>query len=134
MTREIKFRAWDGSKMHHEGVVMYLGEAWIEKLSFESDKILLESTNPCVHMQFTGLLDKNGKEIYEGDILEFETPGGTRRPYVEYQSDLAAFVLDYWKKGKQESRGDFLHEVVEGIENEVEIIGNVHENPELLSN
>lgn len=82
--------------------------------------------------QCTGIEDKDGKEIYSGDIVEFETPGGRQRPYVAYQENLAAFILDYWINGQKKSLGDFLYEIVRGVENMVEVIGNVHDNPELL--
>lgn len=80
--------------------------------------------NDTVVMQFTGLIDKNGKEIYEGDI-------------VAYDGNCVARVE--WE------RGGFLFKFVDGIEHPspnfwheptdepiTEVIGNIYENPSLL--
>jgi hypothetical protein len=71
-------------------------------------------------MQFTGLLDKNGKEIYEGDIFE------------------GSFSSVYKVKWDDETCSWYVHDVTRGlgfplrkIEN-LEIIGNIYENPELI--
>ena len=96
--------------------------------------------------QYTGLKDKNGKEIYEGDILCLQVPDGTIRHFVIEWADedrilrpLSDFVPDgnpirisgwcfNW-------RGYRLYPtVIDGVpDNEVmEIIGNIHDNPELM--
>lgn len=64
-------------------------------------------------MQFTGLHDKNGKEIWEGDIVD----DGVSRQTVRYDPHLAMFILD---------NNDNLNP-------DLEVIGNIHENPELLN-
>lgn len=75
-------------------------------------------------MQFTGLHDKNGKEIYEGDILKLHQPMYTGRSggYIEFSEPLGAFVIKMpgavfmnWENKKF-----------------YEVIGNIYENPELL--
>ena len=70
-------------------------------------------------MQFTGLTDKNGKEIYEGDIVR--TTGWP-------DGDPVYWVDGRFCVGQPSNLADFLGSIAEGCE----IIGNIYENPELL--
>jgi uncharacterized phage protein (TIGR01671 family) len=85
---------------------------------------------PVTVMQFTGLVDKNGKEIYEGDILNFEN----KFTYdVRYED--AKFVCHHVKGNGWGKWGD-LHRFFDPdflVYGGVEVIGNIYEHPELLS-
>ncbi len=112
--REIKFRAWDKIEK-----IMYLDVQ--DEYDFicgskiaESFGELLEDEDFIV-MQFTGLKDKNGKEIFEGDIL-FD---GTVKSFVIWKEEESMFGIN---NGKYEL----------GYYNNWEVIGNIYENPELL--
>lgn len=116
MTREIKFRAWDGEKMHEKW-------CYFEKHSDDSIGVHDLMTKAIAVMQFTGLHDKNGKEIYEGDIIDF---GGLKPIEIIWRN--------YGFKSKlipfENSEPIILTQ--EGFTAFGEIIGNIYENPELL--
>jgi len=107
MNREIEFRAWehDRKKMCY-GYQYNIGDA-------EQNKYPL--------MQFTGLKDKNGKEIYEGDIVSHLHSADTC--VVVFQKETAMFLA--------EEIGD--EKLGFGIEDVTEVIGNIYENADLLS-
>lgn len=111
--REIKFRAWlpDIQMMNNwmSGVDGGTKEN-IESYLDDPDSIL---------MQYTGLKDKNGKEIYEGDIVHFKTKGGNEMTYDVRYSDYHA--------GFKPTR------LTQTNYQEITVIGNIYENPELLT-
>jgi len=98
-------------------------------------------------MQFTGLLDKNGKEIYEGDIVrilytDWASQSDYSIPLEEYKKSISKIGKIEWNEdaywclnfGKSGYGDDDIGGLHEGPHGEKEIIGNIYENPELLSN
>ena len=119
--REIKFRAW-----YEKFNEMYI----VKGIDFQSemayfDKYNYRSIYDIELMQYTGLKDKNGKEIYEGDIL---SDGNIKKPHkvvFENGSFRAEFKGDF-----DEYSFDLIDVVAQGCE----IVGNIYENPELMEN
>lgn len=126
MTREIKFRCWD--KTHNE---MFFIE---DIFRIKNSKFIENCRNGlCEVMQYTGLLDKNGKEIYEGDILQEKIVNqhGTFKKvfaFPDYES-FSGGGMDYGIVGVGYSWED-----TDPEPENCEIIGNIYENPELLTN
>ena len=116
--REIKFRAWDKrqQKWYHKVI------EWVFGKPRGSIGQLPELPEGIVLMQYTGLRDKNGKEIYEGDIVNL-IPNG----YVPIMAEVritTSGVIYY----------DTDVEVAGATWGEVKVIGNIYKNPELLQN
>lgn len=126
--REIKFRAWDlkNDKMRDWDDVKY---SWAFSVLGESDK--------QIWMQFTGLKDKNGKEIYEGDIFQCRSGDNKADMQGEIYFDEGCFRMKYgYQKPREGQKTDyFLSSVIENDgAKEIEVIGNIYENSELLTN
>lgn len=128
MKREIKFR---GKRVRTEDPLeRWIEGSYVEYTNIRDEKIIkimsqsgyMNDINPETVGQFTGLCDKNGKEIYEGDIVECN--GDICK--VMYSNHYAGFALD--KKGWL-----YLHFFGEAFSNEdCLVIGNIHDNIELL--
>ena len=138
--REIKFRAWTiggvyPDTMLHQQDVDDEGEVWFTgippdmtgRVHYLFGDVL--DVKECVLMQYTGLKDKNGKEIYEGDIVQVNHPHKNRK----YRGQVI------WNEYRWTGKDFFFPHLdvpqdlfCEGTEY-IEVIGNIYENPELLS-
>jgi len=122
--REIKFRAWDRAALKMSPEFNLFGEftllgaihCWQDESKIEGSS--LERLNDLEIMQYTGLKDKNGKEIYEGDVVESPFTGDPVQ--VVWCGAFAQFTF-----GGAEFN-------VESSPNNIEVIGNIYENPELI--
>lgn len=121
MTRPIKFRAWDGvtKKMYYnaeDGVT-------IDESTFSFGELARGGQDSIALMQFTGLLDKNGKEIYEGDVLRCAyTPDSGVTGVAVFETSHGYGIRD----NKNAWQGQL------GAKSSMEIIGNIYENPSLI--
>lgn len=131
--REIKFRG--KTEIHfpdNKGNVVIPKDKWIYGgIVYDTDRIWIDTpyygqiiVNKDTIGQYTGLHDKNGKEIYEGDIIQYED---ITKGLVRYSEKYAQYVLVNTGSVKDEFEplGDYNIEVFE-------IIGNEYDNPELL--
>lgn len=132
MNREIKFRAWDNinkSWLSENELVIYKGKVlcnivdskknWQEELGFMEG----------IHLQqYTGLIDKHGKDIFEGDIVTFKINGVPQRSFYDENINREIW-FDTERSGFHIGRFTSL---LRSDEPHIEVIGNIWENPELL--
>ncbi|MEK3867661.1 YopX family protein [Paenibacillus sp. FSL H7-0716] len=133
MGREIKFQVWDNenkcffkdTNLAYNGVIEQLLISPAGDINFRKmDGMYHESMFPgrFVLRQYTGLKDKNGREIYEGDFIQNENTIGE----IEWVQEHCAFMAF--------TRNPSFYRYLEsdGQLNLTEIIGNIYENPELI--
>lgn len=125
--REIKFRAWDGRHIAEVIGIKFSADLTPHSvLTVISPNMVYESIAEIKLMQFTNLLDKNDKEVFESDILkdnygttyiveweEEQTPGFHLTPIDEPKVQIEEYKL--WRDSDR-----------------IEVIGNIYENPELI--
>jgi len=109
--RILKFRVWD-DKYH----------CW------DNTSLFLYPNTPLLKQgrtiqQFTGLIDSNGKEVYEGDIVRYRD----KLAEIKYETDRGSFIIE-WKWDKNQHS----HDLTCDSAMECRVIGNIFENPELL--
>lgn len=138
--RIIKFRAWDTQRQRIVGVdILAFGEekpyiivdedsVWNEDPETGEAECLIPMIDVEL-MQFTGLKDKNGKEIYFGDICKYEDESGKSqvgivKDYGYFKGYIEAIGGD--EEGNQDLE---LHDL---YQDNYEVIGNIYENKELL--
>jgi hypothetical protein len=107
--REIKFRAW-----HLNILVM---ENNVHQLDRFSE--IIASPEKYELMQYAGLKDKNGKEIYEGDIVQRGIVMFDRGKFQGFYYESGGGIAERWEDDLYQERN-------------IEVLGNIYENPELL--
>jgi uncharacterized phage protein (TIGR01671 family) len=138
MNRSIKFRTWDTENKEFSewtnrdpffstshGQIFFWERTRKEDRSYDGDIIIEDTGNRFILQQFTGLQDKNGKEVFEGDILQYRD-GSHQAPYydkvvVEWISENDGYDYSGWKLTDNFLQGG-----------QFKVIGNIFENPDLL--
>lgn len=129
--RPIKFRAWDKDKKQMLIVDdldgLRTGNPIVCVSSNMDGTLPLESLGRIPIMQFTGLLDKNGKEVYEGDIVECQIRNRmTHKGEVLWDQGSAMFRIQFINENGGISWSAYRSDL------KCKVIGNIYENPELL--
>lgn len=120
--REILFRGKPLGDLHGKFIYGSLGVldtdlcAIYHCFEFKDDEMELVYINTVG--QYTGLTDKNGKKIFEGDIVKYKNNSPCKIAYINCE-----FVM-MWDK--------FYRDFEQVYDDEIEVIGNIHDNPELL--
>ncbi len=138
MQDRFKFRVWNEGKMNEVSVLDFDTEKAITyKYTeyYDSEGLCIDESNEACLMQCTGLKDKNGVLIYEADILKFKTKflhdiqAGEKQEFigkVYFAIGNSAFTIENEDGGNSANFNQY-----HGGQ-EIEIIGNIYENPELL--
>lgn len=126
--RDIKFRVWDNERnamFNSKSVDIDFFEGKIEITSdtIRYDEVYTDEIKDFELMQYTGVKDKNGREIYEGDIVEY------KNEYHVIEWDDCKFMAKGFYCSSQDTPDDFFSEFAY---TNCKVIGNIYENSELL--
>ena len=131
MNRTIKFRAWDGKQMHYSYIIA--GAEYCNVLTILQDEEFAKKyykVDEWKVMQFTGLLDCEGKEIWESDIVMLNHWKST--DLFNYSKP---FIVTYYEgeiNFKQGDYNNFKGSLVGKLD--IKVLGNLYEHPNLLNN
>jgi len=125
MNRKIKFRALKDDMSNctfQYGELVYdaIGEPRITHKDFSGKGLQFNSCIKGTEGQFTGLYDKNGKEVYEGDVIKYKQHHFNSE-HISEKIKAVQWKYDRWG----------IYETHAG-ESDIEVIGNIYQNPELL--
>jgi len=121
----IKFRVWDGRKFHTENICILDGKPYVNFCSGEQSFHLIEIYGGIIQ-QFTKLLDKNKKEIFEGDIVFCS------KEQMERNNTPMIYDQGYYAEVKYCAPIFTLKSSIPVFWSGIEIVGNIFENPDLL--
>lgn len=132
--RDIKFRAWDKNIKYMDeidGHSLYLADGKVYEVSEGSHgyDVCMDKedvSDRYVPMQYTGVKDRNGKEIYEGDILKYRTI------LAEIIYGFCGFEFRWIDRNVAITRGTESEEIFQNVSLIFDVVGNIYENPELL--
>lgn len=117
-----KFRAWDEDSQRMNGnVEIYIAKDKTIEVRPKDDKTIV--------MQSTGLKDKNGNEIFEGDVIKYKSGWKIFTEEVAYNKNLGGFGVVDADAGIIFAFGELFEHINLGS---LEVVGNIYENPELL--
>lgn len=132
MNREIKFRAWDftSNVMRNDiSGIRYNEDGTINQIDVVSGADILYPSKEAVLMQDTGLKDKNGVDIYDGDIVRIGSLEGIPLGAIEWDAKYAQYKID--DNDKYKFGGEYVeHHRAKSFE----VIGNIYEHGHLLEN
>lgn len=136
MNREIKFRAWLWKHLKVVDVIRIdfeTQEITYQEIDFEYDDVIREKTalfKDISLLQYTGLKDKNGAEIYEGNIVEYYGRSAVVKIGFPHDDKLYPYgvCIEYIKYNLKEV--EYLYKF--NLE-DIEVIGNIYENRDLLT-
>lgn len=132
MNREIKFRIWADNKFYNKCLVGNTNNTNDEK--WTCPMVWLEKQKEWVHCdngiicQYTGLDDKDGQEIYEGDIVYCQTKFGKAKAIIKF---IDGKFVAYWDSILTHPQNGHCIACYE-INKRFEVIGNIYDNPKLL--
>lgn len=127
-----KFRAWvkeDKEMWPVHAIVFDNKTVWVEEPDDENPSGCLDFDDVTI-MQSTGLKDKNDKEIFEGDVVQYQNtkvPSADSKGVIRYFDNWAMFGIDI---EHNEPRALFFNGLSDHIS--LDVVGNIYENPELL--
>ena len=127
--RKIKFRAWDSAKKIMRSVAnIYTHSHSVFVLVREAAGGPPELIRTECLMQYTGVKDKNGVEIYEGDIIRHQSGKYGTDFEIKWSPILCGFTAMQIESGHPSPQ------LNQGTMSYFEVVGNIYENPELVSN